>query len=199
MRGGANWRPLGTVQAFEPTLMPAADAFVAARDIVGFDRSGFGDNAVPDDIMQDGERLLTAIDEYTDADGKLLAYRDTAFAQLETALNKAQAEWSEAEASDSTYQQGLVKVRETGATFDIELQAFRQAPGVVAGRSIRPRPTLRHLRDRGRTGEPATGWLPGAAACERSVVGAAALAQPERGVRDRSAAFGTGGPLPRPV
>lgn len=97
------------------------------RDVPNFDGSTFGDQPnVPDDVLDDGNRLLDSFDESTGADGNPLPYRDAAIQALTPLLAAADTEWSEAEAADSTYQQMLATVRATGAVIDLELQTFRR-------------------------------------------------------------------------
>ena len=97
------------------------------RDVPGFDASTFADQpAVPDDVIEDGERLVSVIDEHRDEGGKPLPYRAAALDALDPPLAAAQKEWSEAEAADSAYQKLLAEVRSAAAAFDAELQAFRR-------------------------------------------------------------------------
>ncbi|MFZ5785069.1 MAG: hypothetical protein ACOY3Y_01380 [Acidobacteriota bacterium] len=58
----------------------------------------------------------------------------------------ATREWSEAEAADSTYQQLLARVRQTGATFDTELRAFRRTMLAIVGRNDKDYQKLRASR-----------------------------------------------------
>jgi hypothetical protein len=106
------------------------------RDVGGFDPSTFGDQpGVPDDVIEDGERLAAEFDEAVGADGEALPYKDAAIAALGPAILAANKEWSEAEAADSTYQKLLKESRAAGAVFDIELQAFRRSFGAAVGRN----------------------------------------------------------------
>ncbi|UQA61681.1 hypothetical protein [Polyangium aurulentum] len=105
------------------------------RDIPNFDPTTFADKpAVPDDVIEDGARLLDIIDTTLGADGKPLAYENVALESLNVALAAANKEWSEAEAADATYQKLLKETRATGAVLDIELQAFRRSLAQVAGK-----------------------------------------------------------------
>ncbi|MBK9265232.1 MAG: hypothetical protein IPM54_36300 [Polyangiaceae bacterium] len=107
-----------------------------ARDVPQFDTSSFADKPdVPDDILEDGNRLLEVLDEATDAEGKPLDYAAAANAALTEALAAGNKEWSEAEAADSKYQKLLSEVRATAAVFDLELQTFRRSLSHVAGRN----------------------------------------------------------------
>lgn len=135
---GAVAKLLGQIRGWLPLL---------ARDVPNFDASTFGDKPdVPDDIIEDGGRLLEVFGEATTADGKPLDYFADAASILSDALAEANKEWSEAEAADSTYQKLLQDVRATGATFDTELQAFRRSLGHVAGRSDKDYQKLRAER-----------------------------------------------------
>ncbi len=105
------------------------------RDVPDFDASTFADKPdVPDDVLEDGSRLLDVIDAALGEDGKPLEYKDPAVQSLTAALAAANKEWSEAEAADATYQKLLKETRATGAVLDIELQAFRRSLAQVAGR-----------------------------------------------------------------
>ena len=126
------------IQSWLPMLM---------RDIPQFDASDFADKPdVPDDIIEDADRLLEVLDEATDASGNPLTYAATAIAAIQAALAPANKEWAEAEASDSSYQQLLSAVRSTGAVFDLELQTFRRSLSHVAGRSDKDFQKLRAER-----------------------------------------------------
>lgn len=114
------------------------------RDVPDFDPSTFGDKPdVPDDVIEDGGRLIELLDEATTAEGKPLEYAVTAGGALNDALAAANKEWAEAENADSAYQQLLRDVRATGAVLDTELQAFRRSLGHVAGRNDKDYQKLR--------------------------------------------------------
>lgn len=101
---------------------------LVSRDVPQFDASTFADKPdVPDDILEDANRLLEVFDEATDAQGQPLGYAQTATTALTDALAAANKEWSEAEAADSKYQKLLADVRAAGAVFDLELQTFRRS------------------------------------------------------------------------
>jgi hypothetical protein len=117
------------------------------RDVPEFEASSFADKPdVPDDIIEDGNRLLEVFDEVTDAQGKALDYAFQAKNSLNDALVPANKECSEAEAADSKYQKLLSDVRATAAVFDLELQTFRRSLGHVAGRSDKDFQKLRTER-----------------------------------------------------
>lgn len=118
-----------------------------ARDIPGFDSSSFGDQPdVPDDVIEDAERLVLALTGAKDHSGKDLPFEDAASKVLEPAIQAAMKEWSEAEASDAKYQSLLAEVRSTADAFDKELQAFRLSLGSVVGRSNKDFQKLRAER-----------------------------------------------------
>lgn len=49
------------------------------RDVPGFDGSTYGDQAqVPDDVIEDGERMASVIDEFRDSKGNPLPYKQAA-------------------------------------------------------------------------------------------------------------------------
>ena len=117
------------------------------RDVPEFDASSFADKPdVPDDALEDGNRLLETLDVATDAAGRLLGYADTAKTALDVSLVAANQEWSQAEAADSHYQKLLADVRATAAVFDLELQTFRRSLANVAGRNDKDFQKLRAER-----------------------------------------------------
>lgn len=117
------------------------------RDVPQFDPSSFGDKPdVPDDILEDGNRLLDILDDATDSTGTPLAYAQTAKPALAVLLVEANREWAEAEAADSNYQKLLADVRATAAVFDLELQTFRRSLAHVAGRNDKDYQKLRAER-----------------------------------------------------
>jgi len=118
-----------------------------SRDVPGFDSTSFGDQPdVPDDVIEDAERVLLALDGAKDRSGKSLSYERTGTAAIEPAIQAAIKEWSEAEMSDAEYQSLLSMVRSTGDVFDKELQAFRLALGSVVGRTHKDFQKLRAER-----------------------------------------------------
>jgi hypothetical protein len=85
----------------------------APAGVLGFSGADYGDKPqVPDDVVEHGERLASVVDEFRDAAGNPLAYRDDALAALTAALQAAAKEWGEAEAADKEYQQMFATVRE---------------------------------------------------------------------------------------
>ena len=61
---------LKLIQSWAPALK---------RDVPGFDGSVYGDQPqVPDDVIEDGERMVSVIDEYKDGQGNPLTYRQAA-------------------------------------------------------------------------------------------------------------------------
>src|SRR5262245_19897228 len=106
------------------------------RDIPGFDSSSFGDQpAVPDDVIEDAERLAGIVEDYKDKDGQPLDYQSTFADTFGPVLASAQKEWAEAEAADQNYQKLLAKVRDTADVWDRELQAFRKSLGTLTSRA----------------------------------------------------------------
>jgi hypothetical protein len=107
-----------------------------ARDIPQFDASTFADKPdVPDDILEDAQRLLDIMDEALDAQNNPVPYASDAKSAVNSALVAANTEWTEAEAADSHYQQLLANVRASASVFDLELQTFRRSLAHVAGRN----------------------------------------------------------------
>ncbi|MDI1445528.1 hypothetical protein [Polyangium sp. 6x1] len=106
------------------------------RDLPGFDPSTFGDKPdVPDDVIEDGNRLAEVLEEATTADGKPLAYKLAALDALSPSLVAANKEWSEAEAADATYQKLLKESRATAVVLDKEIQTFRRSLAHAVGRN----------------------------------------------------------------
>ena len=117
------------------------------RDVPQFQVATFGDKPdIPDDVIEDGARMLEILGESTDAQGNGLPYARTAADELNSALALANREWAEAEAADSTHQKLLERVRATAAVFDTDLQAFRRTLGHVVGRNDKDYQRLRAER-----------------------------------------------------
>lgn len=117
------------------------------RDIPGFDGGIYGDKpAVPDDVLEDGERLAQVIDEFRDASGKPLAYQKAALDQLTPVLQAAMKEWAEAEAADKQYQATLAAVRDSADPLQQDLVALRRTLGVTVGRKDKDYQKLRAER-----------------------------------------------------
>jgi hypothetical protein len=114
-----------------------------ARDVPDFDRTTFADSRVPDDLLNDGGRLLETAEGATDEAGEPLAFADDLISTLGPVYEAARKEWAEAEAADSTYQQLLASVRQRGGVLHEELKAFRRTLAVVAGRSDKDYQKLR--------------------------------------------------------
>lgn len=110
-------------------------------DIPQFDRSTFADTNVPDDVMEDAQRLLETVEDHQelaqDPENKLksLAYAEELQAELEPALELALKEWREAEEADSEYQQALARTRQLANDFEHELVAYRATLSTTFGRS----------------------------------------------------------------
>ncbi len=122
------------------------------RDIPHFDGSTFADTAVPDDVMEDVERLLETVEEHQElatagTEGVTpLAYADALQEELLAGLQTATKEWSEAEAADTEYQQALARTRELARAFEQELIAFRATLATTFGRSDTDYQKLRTAR-----------------------------------------------------
>jgi hypothetical protein len=117
------------------------------RDIPGFDAGSFGDRpTVPDDVIEDGERLLSVIAEFVDNAGKPLAYQKPALDALTPAVQAAIKEWSEAEAADREYQGAFAVVRDAAASLQVDLVALRRTLLATVGRSDRDYQKLRAER-----------------------------------------------------
>ncbi|MBI4954035.1 MAG: hypothetical protein HY908_18575 [Myxococcales bacterium] len=117
------------------------------RDVPGFLGGEYGDKPeVPDDVIGDGERLVEVLANATTRAGDPLPYRAAALAELEPALQNAQKEWSEAEATDKAFQTLAGATRSAAATFQDELVLFRRTLMSVAGRSDKDYQKLRAER-----------------------------------------------------
>jgi hypothetical protein len=117
------------------------------RDLPGFDSGSYGDQPqVPDDVIEDGERMASVIDEYRAAAGDPLPYQKAALDALGPALQAAVKEWSEAEAVDSDHQRLLAAVRKLADDLEGDLVALRRSLLVVVGRTDRDYQKLRAER-----------------------------------------------------
>ena len=117
------------------------------RDVPGFQGTVYGDSpVVPDDVMEDGERMASVIDEHRDAKGNPLAYQKEALDQLGPALEAAIKEWTESEAANSEQQKLLASVRDMGDDLQKDLVALRRCLLIAVGRSDRDYQKLRAER-----------------------------------------------------
>ena len=106
------------------------------RDIPGFDGSIYGDHPeVPDDVIEDGERMISVIEEFRDLQGAALAYQKAALDELGPALQAAVKEWTEAEAADAEYQKDFAQVRAMADKLQQDLVALRRTLMATAGRA----------------------------------------------------------------
>jgi hypothetical protein len=119
-------RLLKGIQSWAPLLK---------RDIPGFDGSTYGDNPeVPDDVIEDGERMMSVVEEFRDSLGAPLAYHKAALDSLGPLLQGAVKEWSEAEAADAEYQKDFAAVRAMADSLQRDLAAFRRTLMATVGR-----------------------------------------------------------------
>lgn len=117
------------------------------RDVPGFDGSVYGDQPqVPDDVIEDGERMASVIDEYKDTKGNPLPYRQAALDGFGPALQAAVKEWGEAEAVDSEHQKLLALVRSLADDLQNDLVALRRSLLVAVGRGDKDYQKLRSER-----------------------------------------------------
>jgi hypothetical protein len=106
------------------------------RDVPGFDPSVYGDRPeVPDDVLEDGERLLSVIDEARNAKGEPLAYRQQALETLGAAVTAALKEWGEAEAADKEYQNVNNEMRVQAGNLQRDLVILRRTLLATVGSS----------------------------------------------------------------
>jgi hypothetical protein len=96
------------------------------RDVPGFNSAEYGDRPqVPDDVIEDGERLASVVEEYRDREGKPLTYQKEALAALGAAL----------QAADKACQQLFAKVRALADAFQAELVPLRRTLMATVGRT----------------------------------------------------------------
>jgi hypothetical protein len=117
------------------------------RDVPGFDGSSYGDQPqVPDDVIEDGERMASVIEEHRDNAGNPLPYQKAALDGFGPALQAAAKEWGEAEAADSEYQQLMASVRELADALQTDLITLRRSLLVTVGRADKDYQKLRSER-----------------------------------------------------
>jgi hypothetical protein len=117
------------------------------RDIPGFDSGIYGDKPdVPDDVIEDGERLTSVIDQFRDNSGNPLEYQKGALDALGPAVQAAVKEWGEAEAADAQYQQMLAAVRAMADPLQQDLVALRRSLLATVGRNDKDYQKLRAER-----------------------------------------------------
>lgn len=147
--GGTYRRELAEGKNAAAGLLAKIMAWVplAARDIKGMIAGDFGDQRnVPDDIVDDADRLYDLFDEHRDDLGAPLAYREAALADLGPAIDAATKEWGEAETADKRYQDMLRTVRQTAVAFDDDLKPFRRSLAAVTDRKDKDYQKLRASR-----------------------------------------------------
>lgn len=120
-----------TIRAWLPRL---------SQDVPHFDRTTFADTRVPDDVMEDAERLQETVEEHqslaqTSEQVASLPYAADLLGQLQPVYSTAAKEWHEAELAATQYQQALAKTRALAGQLHQELTAFRQTLASVVGRS----------------------------------------------------------------
>jgi len=139
MRYQANWKKeMDEGRGATASLLKLIRAWMPLlrRDLPGFDASTFGDRPdVSDDVIEDGQRLASLVDEFRDERGLPVPYRTVLLELLGPALRMAVKERGEAEAADLQYQQHLAEVRRLAALLQKDLVALRQTLAVVVGRS----------------------------------------------------------------
>ncbi len=117
------------------------------RDVPGFDGSIYGDQPqVPDDVIEDGERMASVIDEFRDSKGNPLPYQKVALDAFGPVLQSAVKEWAEAEAADSEHQQLLASVRVLADDLQTDLIALRRSLLATVGRADKDYQKLRAER-----------------------------------------------------
>ncbi len=122
-----------------------------AADVPHFERSTFADTAVPDDVMEDAERLKETVLDHQELAAiqegvRVLPYASDLLAELDPAYDAANEEWSEAEHTDSEYQRALTNTRRLAGQLQHELVVFRQTLASVVGTSDLDYQKLRVVR-----------------------------------------------------
>ncbi|MBU1241435.1 hypothetical protein KKF84_07480 [Myxococcota bacterium] len=114
------------------------------RDIPGFDTMEFtSTRAVLDDILEDAIRLHGMVTDYAEGSPTPLSYAADCLASLDTAINSAQKEITEAEQSDVTYQSLSRALRDMATDLEKQMVAFRRTLAVVSGRADKDYQKLR--------------------------------------------------------
>ena len=114
------------------------------RDVPGFDGSIYGDHPqVPDDVLEDGERLLAVLEEARTATSEPLPYRQQALDALTPLVQAAAKEWTEAETADREYQTMLTNLRTQADGLQRNLVALRRSLLAESGRNDKDYQKLR--------------------------------------------------------
>jgi hypothetical protein len=117
------------------------------RDVPGLDGSVYGDKpGVPDDVIEDGERLLSVIDEARTAKGEPLSYRQQALEVMDPLVKAAVKEWGEAEAADKEYQSVMAGLRTQADELQRSLVSLRHTLLIEVGRKDKDYQKLRAER-----------------------------------------------------
>ncbi|MBU1241423.1 hypothetical protein KKF84_03825 [Myxococcota bacterium] len=117
------------------------------RDIPGFETMEFTSNKdVLDDILEDAVRLHGVVMDYAEGSSAPLPYAADCLSSLDTAINSAQKEITEAEQSDVTYQSLARSLREMATELEKQMVAFRRTLAVVSGRTDKDYQKLRLAR-----------------------------------------------------
>jgi len=105
-----------------------------SRDIEEVRRGEFGANlSVPDDMFRDTRELLKYAVEHKDREGNPLHYVDALVAEITPALERAEAEWAEAEEAQEGYSELREKLIEAGVALENDLVTYRQTLQAVLG------------------------------------------------------------------
>src|SRR5690606_20804256 len=124
---GAMFALLTSINAWKPHL---------ARELPGFDIATIGDKpTVPEDLVEDGERLADGLEMIVDGEGVTLPWATGGATELRTKADDAERETEEAAAADSTLSELLATVRRTGVELEQDLTLFRKTLRSVLGRS----------------------------------------------------------------
>lgn len=112
-----------------------------SKDIPHFDRSTFADTSVPDDVIEDAERLRDTVEAHQELAAQSenaltpLPYAADLLGHLDPVYAAALKEWHEAEEANAQYQQALAATRALAGQLQRELVLFRETLVMLVGRS----------------------------------------------------------------
>lgn len=124
---GAMATLLGEINQWKPHV---------ARSQPTFELSTIGDRPdVPEDLIEDGERLADALELIRGADGTVSAEIAAGVTALRAKADAAERETGEAADADATWAGLLATLRAQASTFEAELSRFRQTLKGALGRA----------------------------------------------------------------
>lgn len=120
-------RPSGRAAVYDLVLSARMWMPLAVRDLPFIERANYFDSPISDDVLDDIERLITALRDGRMPDGQLLAYREHAVDELDAALRVAQLKWFESETKHVEYGQRMAALRAIAQTAKVALRDFLRA------------------------------------------------------------------------